>query len=40
MTLKRGTKAKPDPTMLLPLARLGVVGLLVARRYGLVNGLR
>lgn len=32
--------AKPDPTKLLLLAALGVLGLIVARRYGVVNGLR
>ena len=40
MTMKRVTKAKTDPTMLLLLAGVAVVGLLVARRYGVVNGLR
>ena len=38
--VKRVTKAKPDPTMLLLLAAAGVVGLLVARRYGVLSGLR
>jgi hypothetical protein len=37
---KRVTRAKSDPTMLLLLAALGLVGLLVARRYGLVPALR
>ena len=37
---RRTMNAKPDPTKLLLLAALGVVGLIVARRYGLVNGLR
>ncbi|SEP11551.1 hypothetical protein SAMN02990966_04056 [Rhodospirillales bacterium URHD0017] len=40
MTVKRLTQAKPDTTMLLLLAAIGVVGLIVARRYGVVNGLR
>jgi hypothetical protein len=40
MMVKRMTRAKPDPTMLMLLAAIGVVGLLVARRYGVVNGLR
>ena len=39
MMAKRATQAKPDPTMLLQLAAIGVVGLIVARRYGVVNGL-
>lgn len=39
MTVKRLTQAKPDTTMLLVLAAIGVVGLIVARRYGVVNGL-
>jgi hypothetical protein len=40
MTVKRVTQSKPDLTTLLLLAAVGVVGLLVARRYGVVNGLR
>jgi hypothetical protein len=40
MMVKRVTQTKPDPTTLLLLAVVGVVGLLVARRYGVVNGLR
>jgi hypothetical protein len=32
---KRVTRAKSDPTMLLALAAIGLVGLFVARRYGL-----
>jgi hypothetical protein len=40
MTAKRGTQAKPDTTMLLLLAAIGIIGLIVARRYGVVNGLR
>ena len=39
MTVKRLTQAKPDTTMLLLLAAIGVVSLIVARRYGVVNGL-
>jgi hypothetical protein len=38
--MKWVTQAKPDPTMLLLLAPVGVVGVLVARRYGVVSGLR
>jgi hypothetical protein len=40
MTVKRVTQTKLDSTMLILLAAIGVVGLLVARRYGVVNGLR
>ncbi|GEP57856.1 hypothetical protein [Reyranella soli] len=40
MTVKRVIRAKPDPAMLLLLAAVGIVGLLVVRRYGVVNGLR
>ena len=40
MTAKRVTQAKPDAAMLLLLAAIGVVGVIVARRYGVVNGLR
>jgi hypothetical protein len=40
MIVKRVTRAKPDPTMLMLLAAIGIVGLLVAGRYGVVNGLR
>jgi hypothetical protein len=37
---KRVIQTKPDPTMLLVLAAIGVVGVLVARRYGVASGLR
>jgi len=37
---KRMTKAKIDPTMLVLLAAIGLVGLLVTRRYGVVPVLR
>jgi hypothetical protein len=37
---KRVTRAKPDSTTLLLLAAIGVIGLFVARRYGVVSGLR
>ena len=37
---KRVTQAKSDPTLLLVLAALGLVGLLVARRYGVVPVLK
>jgi hypothetical protein len=37
---KRVTQAKSDPTMLILLAAIGVVGLLVARRYGVAYVLR
>ena len=37
---KRVTRAKPDPTMLLVLAAIGLVGLFVTRRYGVVPVLR
>jgi hypothetical protein len=37
---KRVTRATSDPTMLLALAAIGVVGLFVARRYGLAPVLR
>jgi len=37
---KRVTQAKPDPAMLLLLAAIGVVGVVIARRYGVVSGLR
>lgn len=40
MAVKRVTQTKPDSTTLLLLAMVGVVGLLVVRRYGVVNGLR
>lgn len=40
MAFKRVTQTKPDSTTLLLLAVVGVVGLLVVRRYGVVNGLR
>jgi len=38
--VKRTTPAKPDPMMWVLLAAIGIVGLVVARRYGVVNGLR
>jgi hypothetical protein len=38
--MKWVTQAKPDPTLLLLLAAIGVVGVFVARRYGVVSGLR
>jgi hypothetical protein len=34
------TRSKPDPTTLIVLAAVALAGLLVARRYGLVHGLR
>jgi hypothetical protein len=34
------TQAKSDPTMLVLLAAIGIVGLLVARRYGVAHVLR
>jgi hypothetical protein len=37
---KRMTKAKTDPTVLVLLAAIGIVGLLVTRRYGVVPVLR
>ena len=37
---KRVTQAKSDPTMLLLLAAIGLVGLFVTRRYGVVPVLR
>jgi hypothetical protein len=37
---KRVTQAKSDPTMLVLLAAIGIVGLLVARRYGVAHVLR
>ena len=37
---KRLTRAKPDPTMLLVLAAIGLVGLFVTRRYGVAPVLR
>ena len=37
---KRVTQAKSDPTMLLVLAAIGLVGLFVTRRYGLAPVLR
>ena len=37
---RRVTPAKPDPTLLLLLAAIGLVGVLVTRRYGLVPVLR
>lgn len=36
---KRVTQTTSDPTMLLLLAALGLVGLYVARRYGVVSVL-
>jgi hypothetical protein len=40
MMAKRATQPKPDSTMLLQFAAIGVVGVIVARRYGVVNALR
>ena len=37
---KRVTQAKSDPTLLLVLAAIGLVGLFVTRRYGLAPVLR
>jgi hypothetical protein len=37
---KRVTQAKSDPTMLVLLAAIGILGLLVARRYGVAHVLR
>jgi hypothetical protein len=37
---KRVTQAKSDPTMLVLLAAIGIVGLLVARRYGVAHVVR
>jgi hypothetical protein len=37
---KRVTQARSDPTVLLVLAAVGLVGLFVARRYGLAAVLR
>ena len=37
---KRATHAKYDPTRLLVLAAIGLVGLYVTRRYGVVPVLR
>ena len=37
---KRVTQAKSDPTLLLVLAAIGLVGLFVTRRYGVVPVLR
>jgi hypothetical protein len=37
---KRVTRATSDPTLLLVLAAIGLVGLLVSRRYGLAPVLR
>ena len=37
---KRVTQAKSDPTMLLVLAAIGLVGLFVTRRYGVARVLR
>lgn len=37
---RRVTKAKSDPTLLLLLAAIGLVGLFVTRRYGLAPVLR
>jgi len=36
----RVTQAKADPTLLVVLAAIGIVGLLVARRYGVAPVLR
>jgi hypothetical protein len=38
--VKRVIRTKSDPTMLLVLAAIGLVGLFVARRYGLTPVLR
>ena len=37
---RRVNRAKPDPTLLILLAAIGLVGVLVTRRYGLVPVLR
>jgi hypothetical protein len=37
---KRVTQARSDPTVLLVLAAIGLVGLFVTRRYGLAAVLR
>jgi hypothetical protein len=37
---KRVTQAKADPTLLLVLAAIGLVGLFVTRRYGVAPVLR
>jgi len=37
---KRMTLVKPQSTTLLLLAAIGIAGLFVARRYGVVSGLR
>jgi hypothetical protein len=37
---KRVTQAKLDPTVLFLLAAIGIVGLLVTRRYGVAHVLR
>ena len=37
---KRVTQAKSDPTMLLVLAAIGLVGLFVTRRFGVLPVLR
>lgn len=38
--IKRVTQATSDPTLLLVLAAIGLVGLVVTRRYGLAPALR
>lgn len=37
---RRVNRAKPDPTLLLLVAAIGLVGVLVTRRYGLTPVLR
>ena len=37
---ERVTQAKSDPTLLVLLAAIGIVGLLVARRYGVAHVFR
>ena len=37
---RRVTQPKSDPTLLLVLAAIGIVGVLVTRRYGLTPVLR
>ena len=38
--VKQVTQAKPDFAMLMVLAAIGLGGLFVARRYGVLTGLR
>ncbi len=38
--VKRYKRSRLDPTTFILLAAVGVVGALVARRYGLLQGLR